>query len=412
MDYRKIAEDALRERAEIFEKRKALVESDATEAEKREQSERMDADMDRLAGEAREAVQAGEREAEIRDLSTRAGSLSVPTPDEKRERGDRDEFLENLRAVGRGDLRSLDFTASAGAFDKRANLVSDGLGANKGGNAGPLTPDTFVAQLLESLEEASDVVARVRKISTSTGEPMNWPRRLSKAGNTFQKIQEAGTYQAASDGSFDLFTLLAFKFGAIAEISEEALNDPALNVGAIVARDMGEDLAESLAAEIWNGTDLSETLLGNVVNGNTLAAAGAPTFDELIDLQHSIISKYRRNAAFYVNDLTARDLRKVKNNDGDYIWQPAVIAGQPDLLLGKPVSTDPVLPTTALNAKGAVVFGDLNRAYTLRNVRQIGITRSDEFGFDRDTVALKIKWRGDGGVTDPEAYAATTNPAA
>lgn len=69
MDYRNMAEAALRERAEIFEKRKALQSDEAkTDAEKREGFERMDADMDRLASEAREAVESGEREAETRDL--------------------------------------------------------------------------------------------------------------------------------------------------------------------------------------------------------------------------------------------------------------------------------------------------------------------------------------------------------
>lgn len=412
MDYRKIAEDALRERAEIFEQRKALTDSDATDAEKREQTERMDADMDRLAAEAREAVSEGEREAEIRSLTGRAGALAAAgTPDRSEDRTS--EFEDNLRAVGLGDLRNLNFSASAEVMERRAAV---GVGGSSNAEAAPVTPDTFVATLLESLEEASDLVARVRKISTSSGEQMDWPRRVSKTGNTFQKIAEAGTYQSTTDGSFALATLLAFKFGAIAEITEEALSDPALNVGSIVAQDMGEDLAESLAAAIWGSkttasTDLSETLLYNVVNTAPLAAAGTPTFDELIDLQHSIIAKYRRNATFYMNDLTARDVRKIKDLDDNYIWQPATVAGQPDLLLGKAVSTDPVLPTTALN-EAPVVFGDVRRAYTLRNVRNIGITRSDEYGFDRDTVALKIKWRGDGMVADPEAYAAAVNPAA
>lgn len=407
MDYRKIAQDALRERAEIFEKRKALFDSDATDAEKREQSEKMDADMNRLGAEAREAVEAGERESEIRDLNTRAGGLSVPTPGVDNQGEDRaSEFLEGLRAVALGDARSFDFTASADAFEKRVNMVSDGTAVNKAGNAGPITPDTFVAQLLESLEEASEIYSKVRKISTASGEPMNWPRRVSKAGGTFQKIQENGTYPDATEGSFELFTLTAHKFGAIAEITEEALTDPALNVGSIVAQDMGEDLAESLSLAILNGAagTLTQSILPSVVNVETFASGTAVTFDELIALQHAIRQPYRKNASWTISDALALQVRQLKDGNQNYVWQPAVVAGQPDMLLGKPVATESGMPDPALNALG-VLFGDLNRFYLLRQVRNISIVRSDEHGFDRDTVALKIRWRGDGGVTDPEAMA-------
>ncbi len=407
MDYQKIATDALRERAEIFEKRKALFDSDATDAEKREQAERMDADMDALAAKAGEAVREGEREGEIRDLTARAGAIGTPAADEVREQ-EGPTFEDSLRAVGLGELRSFDFSASAEAFEGRATTkVSNGAGANKLGTAGPVTPDTFVATLIEYLEESSDVLARVKKISTSSGEPMNWPRRVDKVTNTFQALLEAGQYPSTVDGSFDLFTLGAKKFGAIGEISEEALTDPALNVGAIVAQEMGEDLADTLAAQVWTGTQLGENILDNGLHVTTLTGAGnvSPTFDDLIDLQHSITAKYRRNASWTVNDLTARDLRKVKDANENYIWQAAVVAGQPDMLLGKPVATDPEVPALTVAGKAGVFFGDLQRAYILRTVRAISLVRSTEYGFDRDTVALKVKWRGDGAVYDPNSFA-------
>lgn len=407
MDYDKIAEKALEERARIVgERREVNDDKTLSEAEKRERFEAMDADIDRLMGEAREAVEAGEREAEVRDLTERSGKLgAMGTPGERRE-DDGNEFADGLRGVALGDLRSFDFDFDAAVVESKAyrdTLVSDGAGYNKGGEAGPVTPNTFVAQLLESLEESSAIVSQVRKITTSSGEPMDWPRRESKTGNTFQRIEESGAYPAASDGSFSLQTLGAIKFGAIAEVSEEAVSDPALNVFSIVAQDMGEDLADSLANALWNG-GLTESILATALNTVETATAGAITFDELIDLQHAIIQRYRRNAQFYLNDTTARSIRKVKNNDGDYIWQPSVIAGQPDLLLGKPVETDPFLPGLAAGERG-VVFGNVNRYYTLRTVRNLSVTRSDEYGFDRDMIALKIRWRGDGMVTDPEAIA-------
>jgi len=406
-DYQKRANDALAERKSIFEQRKALNEdSTKTDAEKREGFERMDADMDRLMDEAREAVREGERESEIRGLTERAGALGRPDAGgERRSEDEGPSFNDSLRAVGLGEQRSFDFSVSAAAIENRATtMVSDGTSnpANaKAGVAGTVTPDTFVATLIQYLEESSDVLSRVRRISTSSGEPMNWPRRVSKVSNTFQALVEAGQYPSTVDGSFDLFTLSAHKFGAIGEISEEALTDPALNVGAIVAQEMGEDLADSLAEQVWLGTSFGEGILNQATNLTTLATGKAdPSFDDLIDLQHAIIAKYRRNATWTVNDDTARVLRKVKDANDNYVWQPAVVAGQPDMLLGKPVATDPVVPAMALGGGAGVFFGDI-----LRTVRAIGIVRSTEYGFDRDTVALKIKWRGDGAIYDPYSYA-------
>jgi HK97 family phage major capsid protein len=407
MDYRTKAEAALRERAEIFEKRKALFESDATDAEKREQAEKMDADMDRLATEAREAVQAGERESEVRDLMGRAGALGKPAEDRSNE-GEPNDFVEGIRSVLLGESRNFDFLASEQAFRASGDVI-----AKVGGTSAAVTPDTFVATMLESFRETSDVLARVRKMATAAGETMTLPRRTGRVGGTFQKVAEAAGYTFATDGSWTPVEVGAHKFGAIAELSEESLTDPALSILPIVARELGEDLAEDLAVEVLTGAGglLGESILGGLVVTSDLTSAAVAesqaTFDALIDLQHSIRTRYRRDATWTVSDDFARQVRHVKDADEHYIWQPAVIAGQPDLLLGKAVAVEDAMPAKAAGAVGAL-YGDLERFYTLRNVRNIGVTRSDEYGFDRDTVALKIRWRGDGFVYDPQALAGAT----
>jgi HK97 family phage major capsid protein len=123
-------------------------------------------------------------------------------------------------------------------------------------------------------------------------------------------------------------------------------------------------------------------------------------------LQHAIIEKYRRNAVFFLNDATALTVRKLKNAvDGNYLWQPALIAGQPDTLLGKAVYTDPNMPEfTGISGLTGVLFGDFSK-YILRQVRTVTVSRSDEYGWDSDMVAFKGTWRGDGGLSDLQAIA-------
>ena len=419
MDYRAEAQKRLEQRARIFEERKTLNESDKTDAEKREGFERMDADMDRLAAEARQFVEDGERSAEIADLETRAGALTGASRSNRREDPKADEFAEGFRAVATGERREFKFDFSNGVIERALTAgviegVSDGTADNQLGVAGKVTPDTFVAQLLESMEDSSDLVARVRKISTSSGEVMNWPRRTAKVTQTFQHVLESKKYPSVTDGDFSLFPLSAHKFGAIAEIPEEALTDPALNIAALVADEMGVDLAESLAAEIYSGSIVSQNISESVLHDSAIPNFGSAddtaVYDALIDIQHSLRQRYRRNATWTVSDDFARLARKVKDAESRYIWQPTLIAGQPDMLLGAPVAVEFLMPQvpTATGSAQVALYGDLNRFYVLRNVRSVSVRRSTEYGFDRDTVALKITWRGDGGVTDTEALASGT----
>ena len=83
---------------------------------------------------------------------------------------------------------------------------------------------------------------------------------------------------------------------------------------------------------------------------------------------------------------------------GAYLWQPSIVAGQPDLLLSKPVLTDPNVAATALAAK-SVLFGDLS-AYAIRIVNGIRFERSDDFAFNTDQVTFRAIIRGDGLLID------------
>ena len=78
-------------------------------------------------------------------------------------------------------------------------------------------------------------------------------------------------------------------------------------------------------------------------NGGTIGvtAGSSITVDNLIDLIYALKSPYRRNAAFLLRDVTVSSLRKLKDSNGAYLWQPSVQAGQPDRLLGYPIYTSP-----------------------------------------------------------------------
>lgn len=97
-------------------------------------------------------------------------------------------------------------------------------------------------------------------------------------------------------------------------------------------------------------------------------------------------------------DSTAGAVRKIKTSEGQYIWQPSVIAGQPDTILGKPVLTDPNMPAIAASAE-SVAFGDFSQ-YFVRLAGGIRFERSDEFAFGNDLVTFRALMRADAALVD------------
>ena len=102
--------------------------------------------------------------------------------------------------------------------------------------------------------------------------------------------------------------------------------------------------------------------------------------------------------AWLMADLSAAHVRKVKNADGDYIWTPSVIPGQPDTILGKPVFIDPFVPAKG-TANKWILFGDMS-AYFVRFAGGIRFERSDEYAFNTDLVTFRCLLRGDGALVD------------
>ena len=92
--------------------------------------------------------------------------------------------------------------------------------------------------------------------------------------------------------------------------------------------------------------------------------------DALVDLFYSLRAPYRQNAVWMGSSDTARLIRKFKDGQGNYLWQPATSAGQPDLLLGKPWVTNEFMPAVGANAFPLAV-GDFSRGYII--VDRVGI---------------------------------------
>ena len=237
--------------------------------------------------------------------------------------------------------------------------VLDALQVGVESEGGVLAPDEYQRTLIEALEEQNIFRQLAHVISTSSGD-RKIPVVASKG--TASWIDEEAAYPE-SDDSFGQVSIGAYKLATMIKVSEELLNDSVFDLPSYIAREFARRIgaAEEEAFFTGNGTGKPLGILadtGGAETGVTAASATAITMDEVMDLYYSLRAPYRRNAVFIMNDSTVKAIRKLKNGNGDYLWQSSLTAGQPDMLLNRPVYTSGYMPAIAAGKK-AILFGDL-----------------------------------------------------
>lgn len=187
-------------------------------------------------------------------------------------------------------------------------------------------------------------------------------------------------------------------------MARELIDDTGVDLQGYLSMQAGRAVGNALGAHLATGTGSSQP--SGIVTGSTLGVtaaggtAGAVTADGLIDLQYAVIAPYRNSpsAGWLMKDSTVGQVRKLKDTTNQYIWQPGLQSGSPDLLLGKPVNTDPNIAAAGVNAK-SVLFGDVS-AYFVRLAGGVRFERSDEYAFNSDLVTFRCLVKGDGVLVD------------
>lgn len=225
---------------------------------------------------------------------------------------------------------------------------------------GYLVPDEYERTLVEALEEENVFRQMAKVIRTSSGD-RKIPVVATKG--TASWIDEEGAY-TESDDSFGQVSIGAYKVGTMIKVSEELLNDSVFDLESYIAKEFARRIGakEEEAFFIGDGSGKPLGVLaatGGAETGVTAASSTAVTADELMDLFYSLKSPYRKKAVWVLNDSTIKAVRKLKDSTGQYLWQPSLVAGTPDTLLGRPVKTSAYMPVIAAGAK-TIVFGDFS----------------------------------------------------
>ena len=238
--------------------------------------------------------------------------------------------------------------------------VTNALQIGTDSEGGYLVPDEFENTLVEALEEENIFRQMAKIIQTASGD-RKIPVVASKG--TAAWMDEEGAYPE-SDDSFGQVSIGAYKLGTMIKVSEELLNDSVFDLESYITREFARRIGskEEEAFFTGNGTGKPLGILaasGGAETGVTAASATAVTADELMDLYYSLKSPYRKNAVWALNDSTVKAIRKLKDGNGQYLWQPGLTAGAPDMILGRPIKTSAYMPAIAAGAK-TIAFGDFS----------------------------------------------------
>ena len=278
--------------------------------------------------------------------------------------------------------------------------VNNDLHIGTDAEGGYLVPDEFERKLVEALEEESIFRQMATVIKTSNGD-RKIPIVTSKGEAVWMDEEQQYTL---SDDTFGQASLSAYKLGTAIKISEELLNDSVFDLPSYIAREFARRIGakEEEAFFVGDGkgkpTGIFHTV-GGAEDGATTTGANI-TFDDVMELFYSLRSPYRKKAVWVLNDSTVKALRKLKDSNGQYLWQPSLQAGQPDRLLGYEIYTSPYAPTLAAGAL-SIAFGDF-QSYWIADRTGRTVQRLNELYSTNGQVGFVATERVDGKIILPE----------
>lgn len=286
--------------------------------------------------------------------------------------------------------------------NKNSYDVQNALQIGTDSEGGYLVPDEFERTLIEALQEENIFRGMAKVITTSSGD-RKIPVVASKG--TASWVDEEGPIPE-SDDAFTQVSIGAYKLATMIKVSEELLNDSVFNLESYIAKEFARRIGakEEEAFFIGDGSGKPTGIFnatGGAELGITAASATAITVDEIMDLFYSLKSPYRKNALFTMNDATVKAIRKLKDGNGQYLWQPSISIGQPDTILNRPVKTSVYVPTITAGAK-SIAFGDFGY-YWVADRQGRSFQRLNELFAATGQVGFKASQRVDGKLILAEA---------
>lgn len=326
--------------------------------------------------------------------------------EEQSERAKAPEYNEVFEKVIRGSVDSLN-AAEREVFNRAQSVGTDSAG-------GYTSSDSLNTTIVKTMLDYSGMMGVARTITTSRGELLEFPT-LDDTSNTGALLAENAA-DAEQDLAFGVKALNAYKYTSkIVRISKELIQDSEVNIIAEIGAALGERLGRIANTSLTTGDGSSKpngVVTATVAGGSgiTAASSSAITFDEIYDLQHSVDIAYRNsNARFMFADSTLKAIRKLKDSNNLYLWNP----GDPQNGVAGTIAGVPYTINNDMAAVGAgntnMLFGDFSK-YLIRQVMPLSVVdmgnRYAEY-HQKGYVAI-ARW--DGELLDTGALSYLRNP--
>lgn len=279
--------------------------------------------------------------------------------------------------------------------------LAEGVAAD-GGN---LFPDEFLSELIKPLAELPRARSLVRVV------PMRRDVLQVPTASTLPKVYWTAENAAktTTTATFGQVTLTARKAAAILYASDELIEDSTeidvvQTIISMFADAIGQ--AEDFAILAGNGTTQPTGLYTARANGTipSGAVSGNLDFDDMVDCVYRLAAKYRAGASWIIHPNNVKELRKLKDSNGRYLWEESPQNGIPARVLGYPVHE-------FYDAEeGEILFGNWKLCYMLGDRKQmtVKVSNETETAFTRDQTAIRVVFRLAGNVVLGEAANAIT----
>lgn len=310
-----------------------------------------------------------------------------------------DQFL-------RGGLKGMDEESRAiyAESEKKMPPEMRALSVGTDTAGGFMVPEDI--NFIDQLEVALKFFGGMRRanttiITTATGADLPIPT-TDDTSNVGELLAENAA-AATQDVVFAQIVLQAFMYSSKqVRVSLQLLQDSAVDVGGLLARLLGTRIGRITNTHFTVGTGTGQP--NGVVVASTQGRVGATgqttsiIYADLVELFHSVDPGYRDNAQWMMNDASLAKIKQIEDTAGHLIWQPSLVAGAPDLILGKGFVVNNDVVVMAANAK-SVLFGDFSK-YWIRDVQGMILFRLVERYAEFLQVGFLAFSRHDGDLID------------
>lgn len=359
---------------------KALKDGNST-ADFKAKEEKINADIDRL-------------QKEVEDAHTKIASAQM--------------------GAGEKKVRDKEYNSSFEAHMRKGD-VQAALNKGTADEGGYLTPVEWDRTITDKLRDESPMrqLAQVQVTSKA-----GWKKLFNMGGAGSGWVGETA---ARPETATPVLAELGFGHGEIyanPAATQQILDDAEINIEAWLASEVQAEFAEQEGVAFISGDGVNKPagILTYVTGGSNAAkhpfgaikainsgAAADISSDAVLDLIYGLPKKYRQGAQFLTNNLTIAKVRKLKDGQGNYLWQPSAQAGQPATLHGYGLAEDENMPDVAANAL-PILFGDFKRGYLI--IDRMGIRVLRDPYTKKPYVLFYTTKRVGGGVQNPECLRA------